>query len=141
MRAKMTLITLGVSNFEKSLSFYKDGLGWNISKDSGDDVAFIPLGGIILALYPKDLLAKDAQISPEGSGFSGITLAHNTKSEQEVDEVLETAKQLGAKILKNGQKVFWGGYNGYFADLDGYVWEIAYNPFWQFDENDNIILP
>jgi len=141
MRAKMTLITLGVSNFEKALSFYKDGLGWNISKDSSDDVAFFPLGGIVLALYPKDLLAKDAQISPEGSGFSGITLAHNTKSEQEVDEVLETVERLGAKILKKGQKVFWGGYSGYFADLDGHIWEVAYNPFWKFDSNDNVILP
>jgi uncharacterized protein len=141
MRPKLSIVTLGVKDFERALQFYQQGLGWQPSSASQDDVAFFPLGGVVLALYPRDKLAEDAQVSSEGSGFSGITLAYNTKSETEVDEVLQAVEKLGGKIIKKAQKVFWGGYNGYFADPEGHLWEVAWNPFFGFDEADNLILP
>jgi catechol 2,3-dioxygenase-like lactoylglutathione lyase family enzyme len=140
MRQKLNLITLGVSDFKKSLAFYEKGLGWKKSKSSMDDLALFPLGGMILALYPKHLLAEDATVSPEGSGFPGITLSHNARSEKEVEEVLNEVKALGATIVKPAQKVFWGGYSGYFRDPDGYLFEVAFNPFWELDDQDNLKL-
>jgi hypothetical protein len=100
-----------------------------------------PLGGIVLSLYPRKLLADDATVKDEATGFSGITLAYNAKSEKEVEEVLEHVKKLGATIVKPAQKVFWGGYSGYFKDLDGHLFEVAFNPFWKLDTNDNLDLP
>ena len=141
MRQKLTLVTLGVKDLAVSINFYRDGLGWKMSGASEDGIAFFDLGGVALALYPRDLLAKDADVSPAGTGFSGITLAHNAKSTEEVDAVLRTAEQAGAKIIKKAQKAFWGGYSGYFADPDGYLWEVAWNPFLNFDENDALVLP
>jgi uncharacterized protein len=140
MQPRISLITLGVQNFERALKFYRDGLGWPISSASQDDVAFFQLGGLVLSLYPRDKLAEDAQIDPAGSGFSGITLAYNAKSEAEVDEVLQTVVNLGATLIKPAQKVFWGGYSGYFADPEGHLWEVAWNPFFEFDEADNLTL-
>jgi hypothetical protein len=141
MRPRLHLITLGVKDFEASLNFYKNGLGWQPSSASQDDVAFIPLGGVVLGLYPRHKLAEDAMVPADGSGFTGITLAYNTKSREEVNEVLATAERLGATIVKPAAAVFWGGYNGYFADLDGHLWEVAWNPFFEFDEHDNLKLP
>jgi uncharacterized protein len=140
MRQKLNIITLGVKDFERALRFYRDGLGWKPSSDQ-EGIAFFPLGGIVLALYPREKLAEDAKMSAEGSGFSGITLAYNTKTQEEVDEVLNTVERLGAKVIKRGESVFWGGYSGYFADLDGHLWEVAWNPFFEFDESDNLLLP
>ena len=141
MRPKLNIVTLGVLDFERALQFYQQGLGWQPSSASQGDVAFFPLGGIVLALYPRDKLAEDIGISAEGRGFSGITLAHNTKSEAEVDEVLQAVEKLGATMVKKAQKVFWGGYSGYFTDPEGHLWEVAWNPFFGFDENDNLSLP
>jgi catechol 2,3-dioxygenase-like lactoylglutathione lyase family enzyme len=141
MRQKITLITLGVRDFEKSLHFYEQGLGWKKSSASTNDMAIFPLGGLALGLYPRHLLAEDAMVENKETGFSGITLAHNTRSEKEVDEVLKEVEHLGATIVKPAQKVFWGGYSGYFKDLDGHLIEVAFNPFWELDKNDNIILP
>ena len=141
MRQKLNLITLGVDNFEKAIDFYERGLGWKKSSASQDDIAFFQLGGIVLGLYPRNLLAKDATVNDKGTGFSGITIAYNAKSEQEVDEVLKEVERLGATIIKPAQKVFWGGYSGYFKDLDGHLFEVARNPFWEFDDDDNLILP
>jgi len=141
VRQKLTLITLGVKDLAISIKFYRDGLGWKPSSASQDSIVFFDLGGIGLSLYPKKLLAEDATVSPEGTGFSGITLAHNAKSIEEVNEVLYKAEQAGAKIIKKAQKVFWGGYSGYFADPDGYLWEVAWNPFLGFDENDALVFP
>ncbi len=87
------------------------------------------LEGTWLCLYPKDRLAKDATVSKEGSGFSGVTLSHNVSSKEEVDEIIKKAVSVGAKMVKKPQDVFWGGYGGYFADPDDYLWEVAYNPF------------
>jgi uncharacterized protein len=141
MRQKLNLITLGVADFQKALNFYEKGLGWKKSSASSENLALFPLGGITMALYPAKLLAEDATLSDKGSGFPGITLSFNAKSEKEVDDVLKEVEKLGAKIIKPAQKVFWGGYSGYFKDLDGHIIEVAHNPFWELDENDNIKLP
>jgi uncharacterized protein len=141
MRQKLSLITLGVNDFQRSMDFYAKGLGWKRSSASGDDVAFFPMDGVVLAVYPREKLAEDATVDASGRGFSGITLAYNTKSQAEVDEVLKTVQGIGGKIVKPAQQVFWGGYSGYFADPDGHVWEVAWNPEWGFDERDNLVLP
>jgi predicted lactoylglutathione lyase len=140
MRQKLNLITLGVDNFKNSVAFYEKGLGWKKSDKSMDDLALFPLGGISLALYPRAELAKDAMLNYEPSNFSGLTLSYNAKSEKEVDEVMAKVATLGASVIKPPQKAFWGGYSGYFKDLDGHVIEVAYNPFWDLDENDNLVL-
>jgi predicted lactoylglutathione lyase len=141
MRQKLNLITLGVNDFERSVAFFEKGLGWKKSSASVEELALFPLGGIVLALHPRNDLAADATVSPEGSGFSGITLSYNAKSEKEVDEVLEKVRRLGASVIKPAQKVYWGGYSGYFKDLDGHLFEVAHNPFWDLDEQDNVKLP
>jgi len=94
----------------------------------------------VLAIYPREQLAEDAVVSPEGSGFSGIILAYNARGESEVDEIISGLKSKGVKIIKEPQKVFWGGYSSYFADPDDYRWEVAYNPFFSFDEKGNLKL-
>ena len=139
MKQNLNIITLGVSDFERSFHFYTELLAWKPEKfNSGDEIAFFQAGGAVLALYPREELAEDALVSPEGSGFSGFTLAYNAKSEEEVDEVIRDLKTKGVKILKEPQKVFWGGYSSYFADPDGFCWEVAYNPNSVFDENGNL---
>jgi uncharacterized protein len=141
MNQKFHLITLGVKDFSRSLEFYEKGLGWKKSSASMNDIAFFPLGGIVLALYPRDLLAQDIGISSAGTGFSGVTISYNAHSEQEVLDILAMAEAIGARIIKPGQKVFWGGFSGYFSDPEGNIIEVAHNPFWEFDANDNLILP
>lgn len=128
MKAKISLITLGVVDLARSIAFYRDGLKWPLEGD-GKDVAFFKLEGTWLSLFPQENLARDIGVEAAGSGFRGFTLAHNVASEAAVDEVLAFAEQAGAKIVKPGQKVFWGGYSGYFSDPDGFYWEVAYNPF------------
>ena len=140
MKQHLHLITLGVRDFAKSYEFYFETLGWKPAKASQDDVAFFQTSGVVFAIYPREKLAEDALISDEGGGFSGISLAYNTQSEAEVDEVIKDLKSKAVKILKEPQKVFWGGYHAYFADPDGYIWEVAYNPFFPFDENGNLKL-
>jgi len=140
MRQKLNLITLGVDNFEASLNFYEKGLGWKRSDKSMDQLALFPLGGITLALYPRQELADDVTIAYSPSAFAGLTLSYNARSEKEVDEVLQKVGQLGATIVKPAQKVFWGGYGGYFKDPDGHLFEVAFNPFWELDGHDNLVL-
>jgi len=137
MNQHLHIITLGVQNFKKSLEFYTKTLGWKPSSSSNDDIAFFQAGGVVLAIYPREKLGEDAVIAPEGSGFAGFTLAYNTQSEAEVDEIVADLKLKGVKIVKEPQKVFWGGYSSYFADPDDYRWEVAYNPYFEFDEKGN----
>ncbi len=140
MNQHLHIITLGVRDFKKSVEFYSKTLGWKPSSNTNDDIAFFQAGGVLLAIYPREKLAEDALTSPEGSGFAGITLAYNARSESEVDEIIRDLKSKGVKIVKEPQKVFWGGYSSYFADPDDYHWEVAYNPFFAFDEDGNLKL-
>jgi catechol 2,3-dioxygenase-like lactoylglutathione lyase family enzyme len=130
MKPKMSIITLGVYDFEKALRFYRDGLGFPTHNyKDGEDIVFFKMEGSWLALYPRDKLAEDALSAPEGSGFSGVTMAHNVKSKAEVDQVVNLAVSAGAKLLKPPRDTSWGGYSGYFADPGGHLWEVAFNPF------------
>ena len=140
MNQHLHLITLGVRDFERSRKFYTETLGWKPASNSSDEVAFFQAGGVVLALYPREKLAEDALTSPEGGGFAGVTLAYNAASEQEVDEIIVDLAAKGVQIAKQPQKVFWGGYSSYFVDPDGFYWEVAYNPFFPFDENGDLKL-
>ncbi len=140
MRQKLNLITLGVTDLERSLKFY-EGLKWEKSQASNNDLVLFELGGMVMALYPRKLLAEDATVEDQTTGFSGITISYNAKSETEVDEVIKEVRSLGGEIIKPPEKVFWGGYSGYFKDPDGHLFEVAYNPLWGFDDKDNLVLP
>lgn len=140
MNQHLHLITLGVRDFERSRKFYTEILGWKPANASNDDVTFFQAGDVVLGLYPREKLAEDALTSSEGSGFAGVTLAYNARSEAEVDEIIADLRSKGVKITKEPQKVFWGGYSSYFADPDDYHWEVAYNPFFGFDEAGNLKL-
>ncbi len=139
MHQRLHLITLGVRDFEKSKKFYEETLGWKPASASSDDVAFFQARGVVFAIFPREKLAEDALTSAKGSGFSGFTLAYNTKSETEVDKIIADLKSKGVKIMKEPQKVFWGGYSSYFADPDGFLWEVAYNPYFSFDQSGNLL--
>ncbi|TKF14856.1 VOC family protein [Vibrio genomosp. F6] len=122
---KLSIITLGVSNIEASAQFYEAVLGLERTDYQSDEIVFMDVDGPVLALFPKPELAKDVGVEPKGSGFAGITFARNVNSSREVINLLEKADENGGKVVKQGQPVFWGGFSGYFADLDGYLWEIA----------------
>jgi uncharacterized protein len=130
MKPKISMITLGVQDIGRSLAFYRDGLGFDPPNyKAGDTCIMFQLEGTWLALYPCESLAKDAQVAPEGSGFPRFTMAHNVKTKNAVDELFAHAVAVGAKPVKTPQDTFWGGYSGYFADPDGFLWEVAFNPF------------
>lgn len=130
MKPRISMITLGVRDLQKAITFYEDGLGFP-RMDSTPGVAFFTLNGTWLGLYGWDALAEDAQVPADGTGFAGFSLAHNVASEQEVDAVVNQAVSAGGTLVKQPQKVFWGGYSGYFRDPDGHLWEVAHNPlFW-----------
>lgn len=137
MNPRISMITLGVSDLARSVRFYEQGLGLP-RMESPPSVAFFPLNGSWLGLYGRDALAEDAGVPPEGSGFRGVALAHNLGSEAEVDALLNQAVAAGATLIKPAQKVFWGGYSGYFADPDGHLWEVAYNPFCWIGPSDDV---
>ncbi len=130
MKSKISLIGLGVRDFDKSLRFYRDGLAFKTHnyRDGEDHVMFV-MEGSWLSLYPRDKLAADATVPDDGAGFSGITLAHNVSSKTQVEAVFAQAVNSGASAIKPPQDVSWGGYHAYFADPDGYLWEVAFNPF------------
>lgn len=130
MKPRISMITLGVRDLARSVKFYEEGLGFP-RRDSPPEVAFFTLDGTWLGLYGRDALAEDATVPAAGQGFAGVALAHNVMSPEQVDAVIQQAAAAGATIVKVPQKVFWGGYSGYFADLDGHLWEVAHNPhFW-----------
>lgn len=140
MEQRISLITLGVTDLDRSRRFY-ERLGWRRSMAEAEGVVFFQAGGIALALYPKAALAEDANVSPEGQGFRGITLAYNTRTRDEVDVVLAGAQAAGGELVKPAQDAVWGGYSGYFADPDGFLWEVAWNPFFPIAEDGRISLP
>ena len=127
MEPRISFITLGVADLERSTRFYEVGLGLPRLK-SPPSVSFFELGRTWLALYPRELLALDAGVPAGGSGFAGFALAHNVRSRQEADQLLQDAQAAGGSIVKPAQPAEWGGYSGYFADPDGFLWEVAWNP-------------
>jgi uncharacterized protein len=138
---RLSIVTLGVADMKRSKAFY-EALGFTASPASNDNITFFNAGGVVLGLYGRQALADDANVAAgDDIGFSGTTIAHNCRSEAEVDAVLSHAETMGAKITKQAQKVFWGGYSGYFADLDGHLWEVAYNPFFPLNQDGQIMLP
>ena len=128
MEPRISLITLGVADLQRSIAFYRDGLKLPQRDEGSENIAFFGTSGTWLSLYPRDALAKDAGIVAQGPGSRDFTLAHNVRSPEEVDQVLDEAVAAGATLIKPGQPVFWGGYAGYFADPDGFLWEVAWNP-------------
>ena len=128
MKPRISMITLGVDDLERSVRFYRDGLGFP-QLESSPGVAFFTLNGTWLGLYGRAELAQDATVSAAGEGFNSFSIAHNLASEEEVDAAMNEAIAAGAILVKTPQKVFWGGYSGYFKDPDGHLWELAYNPF------------
>jgi uncharacterized protein len=133
----IAIVTLGVHDLARAKMFYTD-LGWTPSQQFSEGVAFFQLNGIILSLFPRAELAKDANVDDSVAGFSGISLAHNVASDEAVDQVLAHAVACGATLVKAGEKVFWGGYSGYFKDTEGHLWEVAHNPFATFDDNGQL---
>ncbi|MEE9280211.1 MAG: VOC family protein [Myxococcota bacterium] len=127
MKPRISIVTLGVSDLSRSASFYRDGLGLPVREESSE-MAFFDMAGMILALFPREILAVDAGVPAHGSGFSGFTLAHNVNSPEAVDAVMNEAEAAGAEIVKAAAETSWGGYSGYFADLDGFLWEVAWAP-------------
>ena len=139
MEQRLSVVTLGVADLEQSRRFYEDGLGWRRGNDHAE-VVFFQTGGAVLALYPRHLLAEDAEVANDGQGFDGVTLAYCTRTREEVDAVLAQAATAGARILKPARDTFWGGYSGYFADPDGHAWEAAWNPDWTIGDNGSVSL-
>jgi catechol 2,3-dioxygenase-like lactoylglutathione lyase family enzyme len=138
MKPRLNIVTLGVADLQKSRQFYTDAFGWTPANGSDENIVFLNHGGIVLALYPMDGLAEDAGIPAERSGFSGVTLAINASSKEELEEFHRKALAAGAQSLIEPSDTFWGGYHSYFADPDGHPWEIAWAPFWEFDEQGSL---
>lgn len=137
MIQKISFITIGVDNLEKVKRFYIDKFGWKPLKDS-DGIVFFKMNGFILGLFPNEELAEDAGVANDGKGFKRFALAINLRSEKEVDDMFSELEQKGVKIVKAPEKVHWGGYRGYVADVENNLWELAYNPFLEMDEEGNV---
>jgi len=140
MEQRISLITLGVADLQRAVAFYERVVGWK-AEASPPGVVFFDLNGVVFALWPHDELAKDmGLVAVSLPNYRGCSLAHNVQSEEEVDAIFALLKSYGANILKEPQKVFWGGYSGYFSDPDGHTWEIAYNPFWTIQEDGRVSM-
>ena len=137
MEQRLSLITLGVTDLERSRAFY-EALGWSTGADPGAEVVFFLAGGLVIALWDRALLAEDSGVE-DGGGWGGVTLAHNVRSPDEVDAVLGAAGSAGATIARPGAEAFWGGYSGVFIDPDGHPWEVAHNPRWTLDADGSIV--
>jgi predicted lactoylglutathione lyase len=138
MEPRVSLITLGVADLGRSRAFY-EALGWRTANDPSEGVVFFQSGGMVLALWAREELAKDSGVT-DGGGWGGVTLAYNVTSPAEVDEFLERARAAGATIPRAGAETFWGGYSGVFIDPDGHPWEVAHNPFWTIEDDGSVRL-
>ena len=138
MEPRLTLITLGVADLALAADFYEHKFGWARLPASTDEIVFYQLNGLQLALFPRPALAEDAGSTAAGSGFNSFSLAHNLRSEQAVDALIAELEDKGVSVVKKPQKAFWGGYSSYISDPDGFLWEIAYNPFLPLDERRNV---
>lgn len=141
MESRISIITLGVKDLERSLRFYRDGLGFPTTRKAEQGIVFFQTSGTCLALYPYEMLAKDIaeNLAGEKPKFTGITLAHNVRTKAEVREILEQARRAGAKIEKPAADTAWGGYSAYFSDPDGYLWEVAWGAF-DFRDDGSLII-
>ncbi|MFP4346082.1 MAG: VOC family protein [Anaerolineales bacterium] len=141
MEPRISIVTLGVADFERSWAFYR-ALGFETDAGPEGPIAFFKTNGTVLAIYPLAELAADVDptLPAERSGFSGVTLAHNVRSREAVDRVLSEIEEAGGRIVKPAQETFWGGYSGYFADPDGHYWEVAFGEGWQFDEQGHLVV-
>jgi predicted lactoylglutathione lyase len=140
MQPRITLITLGVADVARAREFY-ESWGWKASSASQESVAFFQANGLALALFGRADLAADAGVEDRPTGFAAISIAYNARSKDEADAVYALAVKAGAREVKPLQDVFWGGYSGYFADPDGHLWEVAWNPFFPIDEQGHMFLP
>jgi uncharacterized protein len=140
MKPRLNIVTLGVKDLKISREFYKTALGWEEGPGSDENIVFFSFGGVVLGLYPIAGLAEDANLPSERSGFSGVTLAINTQSKEELGQLFTQVIEKGGQPLVAPRDTFWGGYDAYFADPDGYPWEIAWAPFWAFDEQGSLVL-
>ena len=142
MEPRISLVTLGVRDLERSLRFYRDGLGLPTTWGTDKGVVFFQTRGTCLALYPLGDMARDAGLhaGDERPRFTGVTLAHNVRAREDVDRVLRQAEAAGAKVVKPAHDTFWGGYAGYFADPDGHLWEVAWGAF-AFREDGSLLIP
>ena len=137
MEQRISLVTLGVKDLVTSKRFYVDGLGWKpVYQDK--EIIFFQTGGMIFALFLRDKLAEDLQANPATFGRAGMTLAYNVREKREVDPLMKQAASAGATILKPAREASWGGYSGYFADPDGFAWEVAWNPAWRLAPDGSV---
>ena len=139
MEPRVTILTLGVADYERAKAFY-EAMGWRCTLDI-EQTAFFPANGVVLVLWSREKLAEDTGVRDEGARWGGITLAHNVRSREEVDRVIEEARRNGAEISREPGETFYGGYAGIFRDLDGHAWEIAFNPGFGMDDAGNVVLP
>ncbi|MGH2634886.1 MAG: VOC family protein [Actinomycetota bacterium] len=140
-RGDLGIVTLGVRDLARSTAFY-EGLGWELTGSSGDEIAWFRTPHSYLGLFGYEALAADANLPAEPrAAFGGITLAVNAPSEAEVDAFFATAEAAGAGVLKRPERVFWGGYSGYFADPDGHPWEVAFNPNFPIADDGRLQIP
>jgi catechol 2,3-dioxygenase-like lactoylglutathione lyase family enzyme len=140
MEQRVSLVTLGVADLKRSREFY-ERLGWRRSMAKAEGVVFFQAGGMALALFPRQELAKDANVTPQGDGFRAISLAYNARNRAEVNAVLDEAEAAGAKLVKPARDAWWGGYSGYFSDPDGFLWEVGWNPSFAMAEDGSIRIP
>ncbi len=140
MDPRLNIVTLGVRDLAVAARFYREGFGWKPAVETSDFMLFEMGNGVAIALYPYDLLAEDAGLSAGARSFGGITLAQNVASRADVDRTIAAACAVGATLLKAGTDKDWGGYSGYFADPDGYPWEIAFHPQFRLDERGRLIF-
>jgi uncharacterized protein len=140
MEQRFSLITLGVRDLALSTAFF-ERLGWRRSVRQAEGVSFFQCGSVALSLYPRSQLAREAGVSDDGHGFEGFSIAYNTRSVEEVDAVLAEAEAAGGTIVRRAEAAFWGGYSGYFRDLDGHLWEVAWNPGFPLDPRGALQLP
>jgi hypothetical protein len=136
---RLSLVTLGVGDLKRARAFY-EGLGWTTRAEPDDDVVFFQAGGMVVALWDRAKLAEDSEVS-DGGGWGGVTLAYNTRSNEEVDEVIEQARAAGATIGREPGETFWGGYSAVFLDPEGHPWEVAHNPRWTIESDGSLTLP
>ena len=139
MEQRVSLVTLGVSDYARAKAFY-EALGWSVALDI-EETAFFQANGSVLVLWARDKLAEDSAIADDGARWGGIVLAHNVRSREEVDKVIDQARANGAEVTREPSETFYGGYAGVFRDLDGHPWEVAHNPGFGLDEDGHIVLP